>query len=120
VTFGVDERIEHVGNLEIHVIGEPWYVRGQRTNPLKWSLVLRIAMLQCVMLTLIILGIFVGRNAAAMAANFSNIWANQGSLPIQPGADFLRGLLPAVEEQSDLLPASDESRTACPHGLEPA
>jgi APA family basic amino acid/polyamine antiporter len=45
---------------------------------------------------LIVLGLFVGRNAAAISANFSGIWANQGSLTIQPGADFLRGLIPAT------------------------
>ena len=45
---------------------------------------------------LILLGLFVGRNAAAVSANFSSVWANQGSLTIQPGADFLRGLIPAV------------------------
>jgi basic amino acid/polyamine antiporter, APA family len=45
---------------------------------------------------LILLGVFVGRNAAAVSANFSSIWANQGSLTIQPGADFLRGLIPVT------------------------
>jgi APA family basic amino acid/polyamine antiporter len=45
---------------------------------------------------LILLGIFVGRNAAAVGANFSDIWAVHDVLTIQPGADFLRGLLPAV------------------------
>jgi basic amino acid/polyamine antiporter, APA family len=45
---------------------------------------------------LIVLGIFVGRNAAAISANFSSIWATHGPLTIQPGADFLRGAFPAV------------------------
>ena len=45
---------------------------------------------------LIVLGVLFGRNAAAMQANFSDLWANQGSLDIQPGADFLRGLVPVV------------------------
>jgi APA family basic amino acid/polyamine antiporter len=31
-----------------------------------------------------------------MRANFSDFWAVQGALPIQPGADFLSGILPAV------------------------
>ena len=48
------------------------------------------------LVALIILGVFVGRNAAAVAANFSSIWADQGALTIQPGADFLRGLIPAT------------------------
>lgn len=38
VTFGDRERTESVGDLEIHVIGAPWYIRGQRTNPIALSL----------------------------------------------------------------------------------
>jgi APA family basic amino acid/polyamine antiporter len=45
---------------------------------------------------LIVLGVLFGRNAAAVQANFSDLWAIQGSLTLQPGADFLRGLLPMV------------------------
>jgi len=45
---------------------------------------------------LIVLGVLFGRNAAAVQANFSDLWAFQGAQTIQPGADFLRGLLPAV------------------------
>jgi len=48
------------------------------------------------LLALIVLGVLVGRNAAAVSANFSDIWAVQNAQTIQPGADFLRGLLPAV------------------------
>ena len=33
VTFGDDARVETHGNLRVRVIGNPWYVRGQRTNP---------------------------------------------------------------------------------------
>ena len=33
VTFGERNRHETVGSLEVHVLGNPWYVRGQRTNP---------------------------------------------------------------------------------------
>jgi glycosyltransferase involved in cell wall biosynthesis len=33
VTFGEDDREEQMGALQIRVIGHPWLVRGQRTNP---------------------------------------------------------------------------------------
>jgi glycosyltransferase involved in cell wall biosynthesis len=33
ITFGPQERRERNGQLDIHVIGRPWYVRGQRSNP---------------------------------------------------------------------------------------
>ncbi|HEY6361440.1 MAG TPA: glycosyltransferase family 4 protein [Vicinamibacterales bacterium] len=33
VTFGDCERNESVGPLDVKVIGNPWYVRGQRSNP---------------------------------------------------------------------------------------
>lgn len=39
VSFGDDERHETLGQLNIRVIGNPWYVRDQRTNPLALSLV---------------------------------------------------------------------------------
>ncbi len=48
------------------------------------------------LLALIVVGIFVGRNAAATDANFSHFWAVRGALTIQPGADFLRGVIPAL------------------------
>jgi len=38
VTFGRDERLEHVGALRIRVIGRPWHVRGQRDNPFAFAL----------------------------------------------------------------------------------
>ena len=38
VTFGECERQETLGRLRIRVMGNPWYVRGQRTNPLALSL----------------------------------------------------------------------------------
>jgi glycosyltransferase involved in cell wall biosynthesis len=38
VSFGEKDRYETVGRLSIRVIGNPWYVRGQRTNPLALSL----------------------------------------------------------------------------------
>jgi glycosyltransferase involved in cell wall biosynthesis len=39
VSFGQRERRETMGQLKIRVIGNPWYVRDQRTNPLALSLV---------------------------------------------------------------------------------
>src|SRR5579859_7223485 len=45
---------------------------------------------------LILIGIFVGRNHAALADNFSQFWAIRGAETIQPGADFLRGWVPSV------------------------
>jgi glycosyltransferase involved in cell wall biosynthesis len=39
VTFGDRERQETLGQLRIRVIGDPWYVRNQRTNPVSLSLV---------------------------------------------------------------------------------
>jgi glycosyltransferase involved in cell wall biosynthesis len=38
VTFDDLERTERIGELEVHVIGAPWYIRGQRTNPVALSL----------------------------------------------------------------------------------
>lgn len=39
VTFGGRERVETLGQLRVRVIGNPWYVRGQRTNPVALALV---------------------------------------------------------------------------------
>lgn len=39
VTFGERERCETVDGLNLRVIGDPWYVRKQRTNPISLSLV---------------------------------------------------------------------------------
>ncbi|MGB2622615.1 MAG: amino acid permease [Candidatus Acidiferrum sp.] len=49
---------------------------------------------------LIVLGIFVGRNAAAISANFSHLWALSAPRPIEPGANFLRGWVPTVTAAS--------------------
>lgn len=38
LTFGERERRETLGQLKIRVIGNPWYVRDQRTNPLALAL----------------------------------------------------------------------------------
>jgi glycosyltransferase involved in cell wall biosynthesis len=39
VSFGKREREEMLGRLRIRVIGNPWYVRDQRTNPVALALV---------------------------------------------------------------------------------
>ncbi len=52
---------------------------------------------------LIILGIFVGRNAGAIADNFAHFWAIRGAQPIEPGANFLRGLVPKVSAASGVF-----------------
>jgi len=39
VTFGERSREERVGSLDVRVIGSPWYVRGQRSNPVSGALV---------------------------------------------------------------------------------
>jgi len=49
---------------------------------------------------LIFLGVFVGRNHAAIADNFSHFWAVRNAQPIEPGANFLRGLIPTVTAAS--------------------
>jgi hypothetical protein len=38
LSFGESERRETAGALRIRVLGDPWYVRGQRFNALKWSM----------------------------------------------------------------------------------
>jgi len=49
---------------------------------------------------LILLGIFVGRNAQALAANFGDMWTPHGMQNIEPGADWLRSWIPAVSAAS--------------------
>ncbi len=39
LAFGPRERHERIGNLEVRVIGNPWYVRGYRGNPLALSMI---------------------------------------------------------------------------------
>ena len=38
LSFGDQEQHETLGRLNVKVIGQPWYVRGQRTNPVALSL----------------------------------------------------------------------------------
>jgi basic amino acid/polyamine antiporter, APA family len=49
---------------------------------------------------LVVLCVFVGRNPAAISDNFSHLWAIRGAQPIEPGANFLRGLVPTVTAAS--------------------
>src|SRR5256714_11177264 len=45
---------------------------------------------------LIFLGVFVGRNHAAIVDNFSHFWAVRNAQPIEPGANFLKSFIPTV------------------------
>lgn len=50
VTFGAQDRTERIGDLQIRVIGQPWYVRGQRANPFAAALlgeVRRASVIHC-------------------------------------------------------------------------
>lgn len=38
LAFGPRDRHERVGRLDLRIIGNPWYVRGERGNPLKLSM----------------------------------------------------------------------------------
>jgi basic amino acid/polyamine antiporter, APA family len=52
------------------------------------------------LLGLILLCVFVARNATAIADNFSHLWAIRGANTITPGVGFLRGILPTVTSAS--------------------
>ena len=52
------------------------------------------------LLGLILLGVFVGRNAGAISDNFSHLWAIRGAQPIEPGANFLRNFVPTITAAS--------------------
>jgi len=52
------------------------------------------------LLGLIFLCVFVARNHAAISDNFSRFWAVRGAVPIEPGADFLRGWVPTITAAS--------------------
>src|ERR1700746_603720 len=49
---------------------------------------------------LIILGIFVGRNAGAISENFSHVWAIRNPQTLEPGANFLKSFVPTVTAAS--------------------
>jgi APA family basic amino acid/polyamine antiporter len=52
---------------------------------------------------LILLGVLTGRNIDAIRANFSHPWAVQGAITLNPGADFLRGLVPSFTASAGLV-----------------
>jgi len=52
---------------------------------------------------LIILGVFFGRNHAALSDNFSNFWKIRTVQTLEPGAGFLRGIVPTVTAASGFL-----------------
>jgi APA family basic amino acid/polyamine antiporter len=52
------------------------------------------------LLGLIFLCLFIGRNASAIAENFSHMWAIRDANTITPGVGFLRGILPTVTAAS--------------------
>ena len=49
---------------------------------------------------LILMGVFVGRNHAAISDNFSHFWTVRGAVPLEPGTGFFRGLFPTVTAAS--------------------
>jgi len=52
------------------------------------------------LLGLIFLCVFVARNASAIADNFSHVWAIRGASTIEPGASFLKSIMPTVTAAS--------------------
>ena len=52
------------------------------------------------LLGLILIGVFVGRNHAAIADNFSNFWTVRGAVAIEPGANFFKGWFPTLTAAS--------------------
>jgi APA family basic amino acid/polyamine antiporter len=52
------------------------------------------------LLGLILIGVFVGRNHAAISDNFANFWTVRGALPIEPGANFLKSWFPTLTAAS--------------------
>ncbi len=52
---------------------------------------------------LIIAGIFIGRNAAAIHANFSGIWTLQDPEVIEPGAAWMKSFLPSITAASGVF-----------------
>src|ERR1700692_1038 len=52
------------------------------------------------LLGLILIGVFIGRNHAAISDNFSNFWTVRGAVPIEPGANFFKGWFPTLTAAS--------------------
>ena len=55
------------------------------------------------LLGLIVAGVLIGRNAAAIQGNFTGIWTLHDAQPIEPGADWLKSLVPTVTAASGAL-----------------
>jgi basic amino acid/polyamine antiporter, APA family len=55
------------------------------------------------LLALIVAGIFVGRNAGAIHANFTDIWSLHDPQPIEPGTDWLKSLVPTITAATGAL-----------------
>src|SRR5580704_841720 len=55
------------------------------------------------LLGLILLCVFVARNAGAISDNFGHFWAVRGAQPIEPGANFLRAFVPTVTAASGIF-----------------
>jgi basic amino acid/polyamine antiporter, APA family len=72
--------------------------RGVRLG--KWIQNIFTSAKMLALLGVIFLCIFVARNSAAIADNFSHVWAIRGANTISPGVGFLRGLLPTVTAAS--------------------
>jgi len=50
LSFAPTDRTERVGNLEVRAIGDPWYVRGQRWNPMSTAIfaeILKAGIVHC-------------------------------------------------------------------------
>jgi len=52
------------------------------------------------LLGLILIGVFIGRNHAAISDNFSNFWTVRGAVPIEPGANFFKSWFPTLTAAS--------------------
>src|SRR5947199_2982843 len=52
---------------------------------------------------LIFLGIFVGRNAGAITENFSHFWTIRNAQTIEPGASFLKSVVPTITAASGVF-----------------
>jgi len=52
---------------------------------------------------LVFICVLVGRNHVAIADNFGHFWTVRGAIPIEPGANFLRRLLPTITAASGVF-----------------
>src|SRR5579859_5009699 len=52
------------------------------------------------LLGLIFICVFIGRNASAISDNFGHFWAVRDAQPLEPEANFLRGMVPTITAAS--------------------